>query len=71
MNTKKFISIKTNKYIARNIVEAIARLNTTYYQEAYYHFGLIETDPDDNKFVDCAVATGAEFIVPTISILRS
>ena len=60
---EEIISIKTNKYIARNIVEAIARLNTTYYQEAYYHFGLIETDPDDNKFVDCAVAAGAEYIV--------
>ncbi len=27
------------------------------------HFGLIETDPDDNKFVDCAVAADAENIV--------
>lgn len=27
------------------------------------HFGLIEADPDDNKFVDCAVAVDAEYIV--------
>jgi len=27
------------------------------------HFRLIEKDADDNKFVDCAIAAGAEFIV--------
>ena len=30
---------------------------------AYYHFGLIEADADDNKFVDCAIAADAEYIV--------
>ena len=29
----------------------------------YIHFGLIDADPDDNKFVDCAVAADAEYIV--------
>ena len=29
----------------------------------YYHFQLIEADPDDNKFVDCAIAAGARYIV--------
>lgn len=54
---------KTNKDIAHNVVEAIARLSTTVYQETYIHFGLIEADPDDNKFVDCAIAADAEYIV--------
>ena len=29
----------------------------------YYKFGLIRNDVDDNKFVDCAIAIGAECIV--------
>ena len=29
----------------------------------YYKFNLIKSDPDDNKFVDCAVIANAEFIV--------
>lgn len=29
----------------------------------FYHFELIKADPDDNKFVDCAVAGNAKFIV--------
>lgn len=28
-----------------------------------YHFHLIESDPDDNKFVDCAICGNAELIV--------
>ena len=29
----------------------------------YYHFQMIQADPDDNKFVDCAVIAGATYIV--------
>lgn len=60
---EEILSIKTTKEIARNVVEAIARLHTTKYQESYFHFNLIKQDSDDNKFVDCAVAADAEYIV--------
>jgi len=29
----------------------------------YYHWNLISADPDDNKFVDCALNAGADYIV--------
>ena len=29
----------------------------------FYHFNTIEKDPDDNKFVDCAIAADAEYVV--------
>ena len=29
----------------------------------YYKWNLISTDPDDNKFVDCALNAGANYIV--------
>ena len=29
----------------------------------YYHFEMIKADPDDNKFVDCAITAGARFVV--------
>ncbi len=60
---EEILAEKTNAEIARNVVRAIMRLHTTIFQQAYFHFGLIETDPDDNKFVDCAVAVDAEYIV--------
>lgn len=60
---EEILAQKTTREIARNVVEAIARLHTTHFQETYIHFSLIEQDVDDNKFVDCAVAADAEYIV--------
>lgn len=68
------ISEKATPDIAHNVVEAIARLSTTKYQESYIHFELIEQDLDDNKFVDCAIASNAEYIVTNdshFSILKN
>ena len=60
---EEIIAEKMTPNIAHNVVEAIARLSTTTYQEVYIHFTLIKSDMDDNKFVDCAVAADAEYIV--------
>ena len=49
--------------IARNVVDAIVNLTTTIMQNTYVHFELLPADADDNKFVDCAVAADAEYIV--------
>jgi len=32
-------------------------------KDPYFKFELIKKDPDDNKFVDCAIACNAEYIV--------
>lgn len=29
----------------------------------YFHFKLIAADPDDDKFVDCAIASNAKYVV--------
>ena len=60
---EEILAKKTTSEIAHNIIEAIARLHTTEFLDVYYHFGLIRTDVDDNKFVDCAIAANAEYIV--------
>lgn len=31
--------------------------------ETYFRYDLIQADPDDNKFVDCALACNAKYIV--------
>lgn len=49
--------------VAHNVVEAIAALTTTTMQNTYVHFELLPGDADDNKFVDCAIASNAELIV--------
>lgn len=56
--------------IARNIIDAIIHSPHTLYKEAYFKFSLIEADPDDNKFVDCALVANAEYIVTEDSHFR-
>lgn len=41
----------------------IFKMNNVKKVEAYYHWQLIRQDPDDDKFVDCAIAANADFIV--------
>jgi len=31
--------------------------------DPHYRFGLIESDPDDNKFVDCAICGNCDFLI--------
>ncbi|MBR4405703.1 MAG: putative toxin-antitoxin system toxin component, PIN family [Bacteroidaceae bacterium] len=52
-----------NAAVAHNIVNAIARSPYTRMIDPQYRFGHIEQDPDDNKFVDCAIIAGADYIV--------
>ncbi len=60
---EEVIARKATPEIAQNIVDAIVNLTTTVMQNTYVHFELLPADSDDNKFVDCAVASDAEYIV--------
>lgn len=35
----------------------------TFFQETYFRWQLIDIDKDDNKFVDVAIASGADYLV--------
>ena len=52
-----------NEVVATNVVNAIVRSPYTLFFTPQYHFHLIEQDPDDNKFVDCAIIANADYIV--------
>lgn len=49
--------------IADLVITAILRANNVVRVDAQFRFGLITADPDDNKFVDCAIVSNAEYIV--------
>ncbi|RTQ50910.1 putative toxin-antitoxin system toxin component, PIN family [Hymenobacter gummosus] len=48
---------------AKRVVEILLTAPNTHFREAYYNWQLIEADPDDNKFVDVAIAAGADVLV--------
>lgn len=45
------------------VIEAISNAPNVEKVTPVYHFNLITADPDDNKFVDCAITAGATYIV--------
>jgi len=49
--------------IAEFTVGAILKSQNAIQITPHYKWNLISTDPDDNKFVDCALNAGADFIV--------
>lgn len=49
--------------VARYVVYAIMERKNVKLVTPFYNWHLIEADPDDNKFVDCAIAANAKFIV--------
>ncbi|MBR5984564.1 MAG: putative toxin-antitoxin system toxin component, PIN family [Bacteroidales bacterium] len=53
----------TNNETANVIIEAIVNSPYVEYVTPYYRFNLIKADPDDNKFVDCAISANARYIV--------
>lgn len=50
-------------YVAENTLKAIEASPDVIFISKYFFWNLITADPDDNKFVDCAVAANADFIV--------
>ena len=56
---QRLIDYETAELIVKTIVNSpFVELITP-----YYHFQMIQADPDDNKFVDCAIAAGARYVV--------
>ena len=49
--------------IAENLVLLILNKKNTRFVDPHFRLNLIEADPDDNKFVDCAFAAGADYLV--------
>jgi len=49
--------------IAENIVLLILNQENVRLVDPHFRMDLITADPDDNKFVDCAFAAGADYLV--------
>lgn len=60
---QEIIARKANALVAENVVNAIVESEFVEFVDPQFHLGLITADPDDNKFVDCAFAANATYIV--------
>ncbi|MBQ6763801.1 MAG: putative toxin-antitoxin system toxin component, PIN family [Paludibacteraceae bacterium] len=59
----EIITQKTSIVVADNVIRLLSECAFVEYIDPRYHLELIQTDPDDNKFVDCAFAANASYIV--------
>ena len=60
---EEILSQKMGGDIAGNVIKAIIYRKNTVRLDVHFRFNLIQADPDYNKFVDCAIAANASFIV--------
>jgi len=55
--------VNFDKEVAELTTTSILLLSNLKKIDIYFKFSLIENDPDDNKFVDCAFACNAHYLV--------
>lgn len=60
---EEVIARKYDYQLVKDIFELFLVLPNVQKIDPYFHWSLIENDPDDNKFVDCAVSASADLLV--------
>jgi putative PIN family toxin of toxin-antitoxin system len=60
---EEIISNKFSLSAAKNIIRALLLLPNVLKVDIYYNWNMISFDPDDNKFVDCAVVANADLLI--------
>lgn len=60
---EEILARKANDLVAQNIIKMLVTLSNVEKTEVYYRWDLIESDKDDNKFVDCAITGNVDYLV--------
>ena len=63
MEYEEILSEKTSPSFADSIIQALLNRRNLVRVSPVWRFNMILQDPDDNKFVDCAVCGQAEYLV--------
>ena len=59
---EEILERKTSVEVAKNIIKFLSVHPYVEQYEIYYDWNLIDIDPDDNKFVDCAFTSGSVIV---------
>lgn len=60
---EEIVSRKYSVAAAKSTIRTLLLLPNVIKSDVYYNWVLVRDDPDDNKFVDCAIAANADYIV--------
>jgi uncharacterized protein len=59
---EEVLKVKYSENVASNFLLALRELPNVFYSRVFFRWNLI-SDPDDNKFVDCYIASGAQYLI--------
>ena len=59
----EIIATRSAPHVAENILKGFEDRPNIEHITIFFNWNLITNDPDDNKFVDCNLAGGAEYLV--------
>ena len=60
---QEILEQQTSVMIAEHLIMLLINSKNVRLVNPQYRFNIITKDPDDNKFVDCAITGGADYIV--------
>jgi len=60
---EEIISEKFNPQVAKDVIRVLLMLSNVHLVNIYYEWKLIDIDPEDNKFVDCAVSANVDYLI--------
>ena len=60
---EKVIDCFHNEHLANLLIDTLLNCDYVKRVETYFRYNYIQADKDDNKFVDCALACNARYIV--------
>ena len=60
---EEILKQKYNVIVANSFLNSLKELANVVQTDIFYKWLLIQSDPDDDKFVDCAVAGNVDFLV--------
>ena len=56
-----------NEHLAEITIQSLEILDNVFFTDAFFQFNLIQNDEDDNKFVDCAIASNVNYFLSRVS----
>ena len=59
----EIISKKYDLKTAKSVIRTLLELDNVNQIQVYFNFNLIKNDPDDNKFVDCAISSNVDYLL--------
>jgi len=71
---EEVLKIKYSALVADAFLTSLKDLSNVYEIQVHFQWSIIQTDSDDNKFVDCAIAGNVDFLISNdkhFSILKT